>query len=123
MEERYNLVIEKANEIINDCSVDKKFAGYFKEVAKLILLIDETKSKIESNFFEEASLEELADFNKRLYEEIELENYKESYANPTFAVSELGSEYGQMLCYVYATLRSGIMNMFEGDLEVALIRC
>ena len=123
MEERYTLVIEKANEILNEAAVDDKFKAYFEAAAKLILLIDEIKEKKEANFFDEAALEELEAFNKKLYEEIEPENYASSFANPTFAVNTLGEEYGQMLCYVYASLRSGILNMFEGDLEVALIRC
>ncbi len=123
MEERYELVIEKAKEILNEQSVDEKFKGYFESAAKLILLIDEIKTKKEEGFFDEGSLEELASFNKKLYEEIEQENYKSSFANPTYAENELGDEYGQMLCFVYTSLRSAIMNMFEGDLEVALIRC
>ena len=123
MEERYTLVIEKVNEILNEAAVDDKFKTYFEAAAKLILLIDEIKEKKEKGFFDEAALEELEAFNKKLYEEIEPENYQSSFANPTFAVNTLGEEYGQMLCYVYASLRSGILNMFEGDLEVALIRC
>ena len=123
MEERYTLVIEKANEILNEAAVDDKFKPYFEAAARLILLIDEIKEKKEANFFDEAALKELEAFNKKLYEEIEPENYQTSFANPTYAVNTLGEEYGQMLCYVYASLRSGIMNMFEGDLEVALIRC
>ena len=123
MEERYTLVIEKANEIINDCAVDAKYVSYFKNVAELILLVDEIKTKKSEGFFDKASLEDLQIFNKKCYEEIEPENYKNSFANPTFAVKELGVEYGQMLCFVYASLRTAIMNMFADDLEVALIRC
>ena len=123
MEERYTLVIEKAKEILNDCAVDAKFTGYFKKVAELILLVDEIKVKKEDGFFDEGSLEELKDFNKKCYEEIEPENYKTSFANPTFAVNELGEEYGQMLCFVYTSLRAAIINMFADELELALIRC
>ncbi len=123
MEERYTLAIEKANEILNEAAVDVQFKPYFEAAASLILLIDEIKTKKDAGFFDEGSLEDLEAFNKKLYEEIEPENYKSSFANPTCAVKTLGEEYGQMLCYVYASLRSGILNMFEGDLEVALIRC
>ena len=123
MEERYTLVIEKANEILKEAAVDAKYEPFFREAAKLILLIDEIKAKKEANFFDEGSLEELENFNKKLYEEIEPENYKSSFANPTYAVKSMGEEYGQMLCYAYANLRSAILNMFEGDLEVTLIRC
>ncbi|MCR5430750.1 MAG: leucyl aminopeptidase, partial [Eubacterium sp.] len=106
MEERYELVIEKAKEILSESSVDEKYAAFFEDAAKLILLIDEIKEKIEEDFFDKASLEELADFNKKLYEEIEPENYQASFANPTYAVKNLGDEYGQMLCFVYSSLRS-----------------
>ena len=43
MEERYTLVIEKANEILNEAAVDDKFKAYFEAAAKLILLIDDIK--------------------------------------------------------------------------------
>ncbi len=123
MEERYTLAIEKANEILSEAAVDEQFKSYFEAAAKMILLIDEIKTKKEEGFFDEGSLEELAAFNKKIYEEIELENYKNSFANPTFAVKSVGEEYGQMLCYAYTSLRSAILNMFEGDLELALIKC
>lgn len=123
MEERYTLAIEKANEILSEVAVDEQFKSYFEAAAKMILLIDEIKTKKEEGFFDEGSLEELAAFNKKIYEEIELENYKNSFANPTFAVKSVGEEYGQMLCYAYTSLRSAILNMFEGDLELALIKC
>ncbi len=123
MEERYTLTIEKAKEIIEEAAVDAQYKPYFEAAAKLILLVDEIKNKKEEGFFGEGSLDELADFNKKMYEEIEPENYKSSFANPTYAVNELGKEYGQMLCFIYSSLRSAIMDMFEGDLEVALIRC
>ena len=123
MEERYTLVIEKSNEILNEAAVDAKYESFFKAAAKLILLIDEIKTKKEEGFFDEGDLEELEAFNKKLYEEIEPENYKSSFANPTYAVENLGEEYGQMLCFAYTSLRSAIMDMFEGDLEPALIRC
>ena len=48
------------------------------------------------------SLPQLQERNHRLYEDILPEHYEESFANPDYAVKELGEGYGQILsCSLY----------------------
>lgn len=49
------------------------------------------------------------------------ELYEESYANPVYAVSMLGDDYGQILSFVYTQMRSVIPEIFEQNLDELVI--
>ncbi len=59
------------------------------------------------------SLEQLQEQNHRLYEDILPEHYGESFANPDYAVKELGEGYGQILAALYTEIRGDIVYAFE----------
>ena len=81
----------------------------------------ETGRKAEQGAFQRASLEELQEWNRRLYEDIIGDAYEYSYANPAYAVRELTEDYGTVLSFVYTELRGMIVYAFEGRLEEMLI--
>ena len=89
VEERYNLVVDRIGDIKEERTVDVKFRDYFVKVAEFIHLIDGTKKKIEDHTFDGMQIEELAAWNKKLYSDILPEHYRESYANPDYAVAQL----------------------------------
>ena len=70
MKERYTLAIEKANEILSEAAVDEQFKSYFEAAAKMILLIDEIKTKkfakVMSNLRVDKALVVLADNDKNV---------------------------------------------------------
>lgn len=109
--ERYELAINRIKEMATDSGV--KYPEYFKAGAEFILLIDDTRTKIEEGFLKSASIEELAEMNERLYSEVRPENYESSFTNPTYAAENL-DEYAKMLCYVYTSLRKTIIHIFRG---------
>ena len=59
--------------------------------------------------------------NEKLYEDIAGNAYETSYANPAYAVAELGEEYGNVLSFVYTELRGMIVYAFEKRDEELLI--
>lgn len=142
LEERYALAAERIEEISKELSSEiykelspknsegaqsawpgyENLAAYFAFAAKFLLMIDETRDFLEQGGLERASLEELAERNHRLYEDILPEHYEESYGNPAFAVKCLGKEYGAGLCFLYAELRKLIGFVYEGRLEDIVIR-
>ena len=67
------------------------------------------------------SLEELQDWNSRLYGDILPGAYGESYADPAYAARCLGGEYGQILSFLYAEMRAGIPCAAEGRAEYLVI--
>ena len=117
VEERYNLVVDRIGDIKEERTVDVKFRDYFVKVAEFIHLIDGTKKKIEDHTFDGMQIEELAAWNKKLYSDILPEHYRESYANPDYAVAQLGEAYGSTLSALYAEIRAAIVHVYEKKTE------
>lgn len=117
VEERYNLAVDRIGDIKEERTVDVKFRDYFVKVAEFIHLIDGTKKKIEDHTFDEMQIEELAAWNKKLYSDILPEHYRESYANPDYAVAQLGEAYGSTLSALYAEIRAAIVYVYEKKTE------
>ena len=117
MEERYNLAVERIGDIKEERTVNVKFRDYFVKVAEFIHLIDGTKKKIEDHTFDGMQIEELAAWNKKLYSDILPEHYRESYANPDYAVAQLGEAYGSTLSALYAEIRAAIVYVYEKKTE------
>lgn len=113
--ERYDLMIERIRLFINEGNVKDRYSDYFKGVAEFILMLDEWKSFVSSGDMESAPLEKLREWNNRLYADVQASTgaYETSYANPAFAVSKLGEEYGQLLSFIYSEIRSGIIYAVE----------
>ena len=55
--------------------------------------------------------------SRYLYEDILPEHYEVSFANPDYAVKELGEGYGQILSALYTEIRGDIVYAFEMRLE------
>lgn len=117
IEERYKLVMERISQIPDENTAAEKFQPYFRNTAEFILLLDQLKEKMDSGVYRQQSLEELMEWNRKLYEDILPENYGKSYADPAYAKEQLGEEYGQILSFLYTELRGGIVWVFEQRTE------
>lgn len=116
-EERYELAIGRIREIGAEQTVDVRFRDYFCKMADFIIMIDELKSALSEGVYEDAKLEELQEWNQRLYYDILPKQYEKSYANPAAAAKKLGEEYGVLLSFLYTELRGMIVYAFEGKTE------
>ena len=117
IEERYQLVMERISQIPGENTAAEKFRPYFRKTAEFILLLDRLKENIDSGAYRKLSLEDLEQWNQKLYEDILPEHYETSYANPAYAQEKLGEEYGQILSFLYTELRGGIVWVFEQHTE------
>ena len=63
---------------------------------------------IKAGSYFEKSTEELRSANEVMFADVLPELYEESHANPVYAVSMLGDDYGQILSFVYTQMRSVI---------------
>lgn len=117
IEERYELAIDRIREIKAEQTVDEKFRSYFQKMADFVIMIDELKESLADGAYKTAELSELERWNERLYYDILPAQYEKSYANPSYAVSELGKEYGAVLSFLYTELRGAIAYAFEGKTE------
>ena len=117
VEMRYELAIERIQNIPHEKTVQAPFCDYFKKLAEFLLMINELRASFLDNKWENADLEYMEKWNRRLYEDILPENYETSYANPSYAVKVLGEEYGALLSFLYAEIRSAIVYVFENKTE------
>ncbi|MBQ8559573.1 MAG: aminopeptidase [Tyzzerella sp.] len=111
--ERYDLTMERIRFIVSEKTVAPVYQAYFETTAEFILKIDGILNRIHSKKIEDCTLEELQSENTNIYEDVLGENYASSYANPTYAVSVLGEEIGQLLSFLYTEIRGEIAYVYE----------
>ena len=125
--ERLELSLDRIRSIKEDARLP--YGLYFKRTAGFLGMIRELLTargigeKELPESWEKLSLEELSDWNHRLYEDILPENYGESFANPDYAADCLGKEFGPLLSFLYTELRGCIVYAFEMRLEYIAILC
>lgn len=100
----------------------KRTAGFLGMIRELLTARGIGEKELPESW-EKLSLEELSDWNHRLYEDILPENYGESFANPDYAADCLGKEFGPLLSFLYTELRGCIVYAFEMRLEYIAILC
>ena len=113
-EERYELAIGRIREIVTEQTVEVRFRDYFRKVADFIIMIDELRDKLAEGTYADAPLEELREWNEKLYFDIMPQQYGKSYANPVCAAAKLGEAYGMILSFLYTEMRGMIAYGFEG---------
>lgn len=117
--ERYQLACERIKELNDNLSNNteklpsKELRDYFIKTSSFLKQIMNVYSISESGKIRTLSLDEHKKLNEELYNDIKDDNYNTSYANPSFAVNELGKETGKLLCALYTELRGDIAYAFE----------
>jgi leucyl aminopeptidase (aminopeptidase T) len=120
-EERLVLARERSAEISQDPDVSVTYQDYFRKTAafavQLAKLCEEVLAAQKENHSRtaELSLEECEAENLGLYQDILGAQYDSSYANPAYAVAQLGEEFGQLLAQLTAHLRGTILDAYKGD--------
>lgn len=113
VEERYALSMERMEEILNEETKNPVFTDYFHAVADFILLIHDVAEMVKQDELKKKSLSTLRLLNEKLYEDVSLLHYPESYADPEYAVLILGEEYGPLLSMLYTEIRGMIVYAYE----------
>ncbi|MGN0436647.1 MAG: aminopeptidase [Wujia sp.] len=113
--ERMELAIGRIDSMAMDelPSENQYIKDYFDRLADFILYVYD----VFSTKGQPKGLDTLVNINRRLYEDILPEHYENSYANPDYAVKRLGKECGQLLCALYAEMRSIIVYAYEDSIE------
>ncbi len=104
----------RINEIMKEETVQAPYRAYFVKTAQFLETMIKVREDLESGAADSFSLEQLQERNQLMYADILPANYETSYANPTYAVKELGEGCGQMLSLLYAELRGIIGDIFDG---------
>lgn len=115
--ERYELVRARVEEIAKDASTAGETADYFSKTAKHLVNLYAVAEASLSGKLAVISQEEGAKLNETMCSDVRGDNYKTSYANPVYAVAELGVEAGQMLSVLYTQIRNLAGAAYEGNLQ------
>lgn len=121
MNERYDLTIERIQGIATEETAAPVYRTYFQTVAKFILEIDTVLKRVLTKPAEECTLEELQKENESIYRDVLGLHYEDSYANPAYAVAELGEEIGRLLSLLYTEIRGEIAYAYEKKLSYLTI--
>ena len=117
--ERYELACERINELHDNlCNGTEKLPSeklreYFIKTSSFLQKIMTVYSLSESGKIRTLTLDEHKELNESLYNDIKDDNYNTSFANPDFAVNELGEDTGKLLCALYTELIGNIAHAFE----------
>lgn len=117
-QERYELSLERIRDMkteltTDNCHIPELFRDYFCTVADFVLQTTSVYEQVHSGTLYQLSLKELQQLNHTLYQDILPEHYETSYANPSYAVAQLGKDTGALLCLLYTELRGNIVYAFE----------
>lgn len=118
VKERFELASERIRDIADgeDSKMSEPLFLYFKTTASFLSLCAELYIAVSRGKLKKASLKKLQEENYIFYQDILPENYDHSYANPAYAVEQLGEEYGRILSFLYTELRSERIFIFEQNL-------
>ena len=122
MDKRFTGATWRISEIPEENCLEGQWKEYFKKNAEYLLKMVKENEWVLSGKEKEASLEELKQHNFEMYEDILPQNYENSFANPAFAAECFGKEFGQLLSFLAAELRSFPAFVYENDREAMTIR-
>ncbi len=122
IKERYDLVKERIEGIVNERTVDEKFLEYFQKTARYILYNIEIYEKLQNGSLENASIEELRVINTKLFENVIGENYESCVGNPDYMERKEIAEEGKYLLYLFNRIRSLTEYAYKGMLyEITIL--
>lgn len=115
-EERFALIEERLSDIKKKAEVTETFALYFEQTAAFLLELAALYRKAEKDTLFCRSMEECEQWNKVLYDEVMPETYEKSFANPAYAVEQLGETFGGALSLLVSHIRGRITQAVRGNL-------
>lgn len=119
--ERHMLSVERMKQIATEDTVGERFQPYFQSVSAFLLELEAVRRKVAVGQWEKLSIEKMQNFNQALYADILGSQYEVSFANPAYAVTLLGQDYGQLLSFLYTEMRGGIPYVFEDRVDYLTI--
>lgn len=114
--ERYELAMERVALFLEgETKVQEPYKDYFVRTAAFLQEMEVLRQHVDTKDMGNCTFEEHRAYNQSLYRDIlpGEEAYDKSYANPAYAVNQLGKELGSLLCFLYTELRGDIIYAVE----------
>ena len=121
MNERHELTIERIGRMLVEETVAPLYRDYFRFVAKFLLNVNDIYCEVCKRSLRNYDVEQLKRENETVYDDIRVEKYERSYANPAYTVSLFGQEMGQFLSFLYTEMRAQIAYAYEKRLSYLTI--
>lgn len=102
MEERFELAVERVKQVSREHETAEPFRSFFAETADYLVVMIEEYRWIAAGGLKNAELEELKRHNEICHIDLLGRAYEMSWANPAWAVKQLGKKFGQLLSAVSA---------------------
>lgn len=119
VKERLELVMERIGQIADEkaASVGEAYREYFTGASAYLLVLDSLAKKALSGELAAISETEGAALNGRLYADVQNPGYETSYANPAYAVANIGEAYGQILAMLADQFHRIAPECAQGNLQ------
>ncbi len=107
----YQDSLQTIREICNETENYKKakdkreYYRFFNTAGKFIVKLADYEKIVDNNYFSKKPFEELLNENTEFYNEVKKDNYKASYANPTYCAEIFGAKLGGLISYFYCQYR------------------
>lgn len=115
LEERLELVMLRVKSMAEEKGITGAYADYFQSVALYIDKLYQVWQKVNCGEAKAFLKDEGIQLNQELNHMFLPQNYENSYANPTYAVKMLGSDYGPVLSMVLANIKRDTREVFAGN--------
>ena len=114
--QRQELVLERIREIPGEQIVPEVYRDCFSQLAEFYTELDRIYRAKKEGKLAERTLDACRADQERLYRWYLPENYCASYANPAYAVQQLGADAGEIVTFLFSESEAGIGYAFEGRL-------
>ncbi len=112
--ERYALMTDRIARIPTACLVPDIYQDYFEKGAVYLLKAAEIYEKKAGGRLAARTMKECQADEAALWGHLDPARYAESWANPTYAVARLGTEAGQLLCFLCSEMECCAAYAFQG---------
>ena len=98
------LATQRLREIPQESVGHPALDEYFTKMAAFEETLAGYYTFVKQGGMETGTLEQLRDWNHKLYSDILPENYGQSWGNPAYAVAKMDEQWGRLLTYVYISI-------------------
>lgn len=114
-EDRFVASLEAITSMIEGLE-DNEYKNYFIDAGTFALKMGALYQDMGPEFFDGKSMGELVDHNRSLYEGMIGDQYETSFASTEYSVNQYGLEVGQVLAFIYSSIRQSVVAVYEQQL-------
>ncbi|MBR1571241.1 MAG: aminopeptidase [Lachnospiraceae bacterium] len=116
-DERYQLMLDRVTDISQENILPEPYGRYFAEVATFIRDVMEVYEQASQRLLVNDCDNKCKKYHDKFFGRLMTENYEDSFLNPTYSVSVMGKDMGQIMSALYADIMSLISAAYEQRMD------